>query len=264
MDESFVIKVKAFADTHLKEEFSLNDLAKAVGYSAFHLAREFKQQTGVSIMDYVREKRILSSAQELDAGLSVCDTAMEYCFDTHAGFTKAFTSVFGCTPKEYQEHSQKMKTIERNIIIMDSTQIKIRHVCRDDVQDLWENVYSAMTPRQITEDKIEPAIKDYESGTGLLLVAEVDGKVVMSLAMSKPSWIPLGFVWDNNFNLTGGDEDIIMQKLVEGMRYHAKQLSITTLISPQNKNTEESKAMQSFGFKKVFESGEWEYLMMAI
>ncbi|HBR32486.1 MAG TPA: hypothetical protein DD733_10440, partial [Clostridiales bacterium] len=112
MDESFVIKVKAFADTHLKEEFSLNDLAKAVGYSAFHLAREFKQQTGVSIMDYVREKRILSSAQELDAGLSVCDTAMEYCFDTHAGFTKAFTSVFGCTPKEYQEHSQKMKTIE--------------------------------------------------------------------------------------------------------------------------------------------------------
>ena len=30
MEESFVIKAKAFADTHLKEEFSLNDLANAV------------------------------------------------------------------------------------------------------------------------------------------------------------------------------------------------------------------------------------------
>ena len=215
-------------------------------------------------MDYVREKRILSSVNELDTGRSVCDTAMEYCFDTHAGFTKAFTAVFGCTPKEYQEHTQKMKTIERGFVIMDTTKIKIRHVCKDDVQDLWENVYSAMTPRQITEDKIEPAIEAYKSGTGLLLVAEVDGRVVMSLAMSKPSWIPLGFVWDNNFSLTGGDEDIVMQKLVEGMKHQAKQLSISTLVSPQGKNTNESKAMQSFGFGKVFESGEWEYLMMAI
>ena len=37
---------------------------------------------------------------------------------------------------------------------MNKTEIKIRLVCKDDVQDLWENVYSAMTPRQILEDKI--------------------------------------------------------------------------------------------------------------
>ena len=263
MEESFVSKAKAFADMHLKEEFSLNELAKAVGYSAFHLAREFKQQTGVSIMDYVREKRILSSANDLADGRGVCDTAMEYCFDTHAGYTKAFVAVFGCTPKEYQEHLQKMKTIERSIAIMDTAKIKIRYVCKDDVQDLWENVYSAMTPRQITEDKIEPAIEAYKAGKGLLLVAEVDGKVVMSLALSKPSWIPLGLVGDDHYTLTGGDEDIVMQKLVDGMRHQAKALNITALVSPQYKNTEESKAMQSFGFTKVFESGEWEYLMMA-
>jgi hypothetical protein len=40
-------------------------------------------------------------------------------------------------------------------------------------------------------------------------------------------------------------------------------LAISTLVSPQWKESEASNAMQSLGFQKVFESGEWEYLMMA-
>ena len=147
---------------------------------------------------------------------------------------------------------------------METSKIVIRHICKDDVQDLWENVYSAMTPRQITEDKILPAIEKYKKGEGLELVAEVDGKVVMSLPMTKPSWIPLGFLWDNCFTLNGGDNDIIMGKLLETMKEQVKRMGVTTLISPQGKDSDSSKAMQSFGFKKVMESDGWEYLMLAI
>ena len=147
---------------------------------------------------------------------------------------------------------------------MENSKIVIRHICKDDVQDLWENVYSAMTPRQITEDKIQPAIEGYKRREGLELVAQVDGRVVMSLPLSKPTWIPLGFVWDNDFTLDGGDGDIVMRKLLDEMKRQAKSLGITTLLSPQYANSEASQAMQSMGFQKVMESGEWEYLMMAI
>jgi len=264
MEEEFIALTKKYIDSRLKEEFSLEDVSRAAGYSAYYLAREFKRLTGVTVMDYARERRVHAAADELANGRRVYDTAAEYCFDTHAGFTKAFVAVFGCTPKEYQEHSKIMRAKKRSIEIMDETKIKVRHVCKDDVQDLWENVYSAMTPRQITEVKILPCQQAYEQGKGLLLVAEVDGRVVMSLQLSKPSWIPLGFVGDDHHRLTGGDEDVIMQKLVDGMKYHAKLIGVFTLISPQHKDAEESKAMQSFGFEKVFESGDWEYLMMAV
>ena len=157
-----------------------------------------------------------------------------------------------------------MKTIERGIRIMENSKIVIRHICKDDVQDLWENVYSAMTPRQITEVKILPSIEAYQKREGLELVAEVDGKVVMALPMSKPTWIPLGFLWDHNFTLTGTDRDIIFKKLLDEMKKQAKALDISTLISPQGKDSESSKAMQSLGFQKVMESGDWEYLMMAL
>lgn len=78
----------------------------------------------------------------------------------------------------------------------------------------------------------------------------------MSLPLTKPTQIPIGFVWDNNFTLTGDDGDMIMQKLLDEMKRQAKMLDISTLISPQDKNSESSKAMQSLGFSKVFESGE--------
>jgi len=34
--------------------------------------------------------------------------------------------------------------------------------------------------------------------------------------------------------------------------------------SPQGKGSQSSKVSQTFGFQKVVESGDWEYLMMAI
>ena len=264
MEATYINKIKKFINDHLKEDFSLNQLAASAGYSPFHMAREFKESEGLTIMEYTRERRILAAAKEIGKDRLIYDVAVDFRFETHAGFTKAFYAVMGCGPQEYQEHAKKMKTKERGFAVMDNSKIVIRHVCEDDVQDLWENVYSAMTPRQIKEDKILYFKDLYKKREGLELAAEVDGKVVMTLPVTKPAWIPLGFVWDNNYTRTGGDEDVIMQKLLEEMKKQAKILGIFTLISPQGRNSEPSRAMQSLGFTKVMESGDWEYLMMAL
>lgn len=264
MNQENIAKVHEFIKIHLKDEFSLNELANFIGYSSYHLAREYKHNTGLSIMEYTREQRIHAASEEIADGKSISDVALSFCFDTHAGFTRAFTEIFGCTPKQFAEYSAKTKKQRKGIEIMQDTKIVIRHICKDDVQSLWENVYSAMTPRQILEDKILPNIEAYKNRVGLELVAEVDGKVVMSLPLTKPTWLPLGFVWDNNFTLSGGDSDIIMKRLLDESKIQAKRLDITALISPQGKDTDSSKAMQTFGFKKVFESKGWEYLMMEI
>lgn len=264
MESTHITKAKDFISAHLKKEFSLNELAAHVSYSAFHLSREFKAQVGVSIMEHTRNQRILAAAEDLKSDGNIFDIALDYCFETHGGFTNAFNAIIGCTPTQYQAYVRKMKTKSKGVTIMQDSRIVIRHICKDDVQDLWENVYSAMTPRQITEVKILPQLEAYNNHNGVELVAEVDGKIVMTLPMSKPSWIPLGFIWDNNFTLTGGDSDIIMEKLLDEMKNQARMLGVNTLISSQYKDSESSIAMQSLGFQKAFESGEWEYLMLAI
>lgn len=264
MDEVHVTKAKEFVKNNIKNEFSLCDIASYAGYSAFHFAREFKISTGFTIMEYTRRKRIEAAAKELGGERSICDIALDYCFETHSGFTKAFAAVMGCPPARYQEHIRSMNAEKKGVTLMEDSKIVIRHICMDDVDDLWENVYSAMTPRQIKEIKIIPSMEAYQRREGLQLVACVDGKVVMALPMTKKDWLPIGFLWDNNFTLTGGDGDKIFGKMLDEMKRQARALDINTLISPQHKDSESSKAMQSFGFKVAFESDGWQYLMMAV
>ena len=107
MEEMYISAIKAFIHEHLKEEFSLNELAEKIGYSAFHLSREFKNTENLSIMEYTRNQRILAASKEIESGRNIYDTAFDYCFETHAGFTKAFIAVFGCTPTEFKEHSSR-------------------------------------------------------------------------------------------------------------------------------------------------------------
>lgn len=148
---------------------------------------------------------------------------------------------------------------------MGTSKIIIRHICQDDVQDLWENVYSAMTPRQITEKIITPGIENYKKGAGISMVAEVDGKVVMNLPITKDTWLPFAIVWDNNYVSDGGDNDIIMAKMLDELKKQAKShLNITTLIKPSGENDESSKAFEKFGFTRAFVSNGMDYLMIAL
>jgi len=106
MDE-IIIKAYESIDRHLSDEFSLDELARYVGYSSYHFARRFKELTGKTVMECVREKRIMAAAEEIKAGANICNTAMKYGFDTHAGFTKAFLTVYGCTPIQCAQHALK-------------------------------------------------------------------------------------------------------------------------------------------------------------
>lgn len=263
MEQQFITKINNYIKDHLKTEFTLDELAAQAGYTPFHLTREYKAASGYSVMEYVRMLRIRAAAEDIGQGAGVYETAVSYCFGTHAGFDKAFYTVYGITPSEYIGFA-KRKRERRDIIIMDNTKIKIRLICKDDVQDLWENVYSAMTPRQITEDKILPMIKRCEERSGIELVAEVEGRVVMTLPMIKQTWLPMGIVFDNNYRSDGAG-DIIMKKLLEELiRFCRTYLNISVLIKPSGEDDESSRAFEGLGFSRVFTAGGWDYLMLAV
>jgi AraC family transcriptional regulator len=90
MEKTQIDKAKKFIHSHLREDFTLDELAKFVGYSAYHFAREFKADTGKTVMEYTRESRLNAAADELAIGKGVFNTALEFGFETYAGFTKDY------------------------------------------------------------------------------------------------------------------------------------------------------------------------------
>ena len=112
---------------------------------------------------------------------------------------------------------------------MNNSKVIIRPVTLDDVNDLWENVYSAMTPKEITDVKITPAIEREKNKTGIELAAEVDGTVVMTLPMVKPFWLPVGFLFDNNYVITGDGRDKLMRELINEIKAGTSPLNKISL-----------------------------------
>ncbi len=96
--------LKEYVDCHLQQPITAKKLAIAVGYSPYHMARVFKEETGLSPFDYIRQQRLLQSAYALRSEkLRVIDVALDYVFDSHEGFTRAFTKAFGISPKKYSQ-----------------------------------------------------------------------------------------------------------------------------------------------------------------
>lgn len=99
-----VRRMQAYIEEHLFEPITLYQLAKAAGYSPYHSARLFQAHTGKAPFQYLRARRLSRAALYLrDHEARVLDVALDFVFDSHEGFTRAFTKAFGLPPKKYSE-----------------------------------------------------------------------------------------------------------------------------------------------------------------
>lgn len=91
----------AYIEQNLKTDISPEELARMAGYSVCHYQYLFAQVMGVSLAAYINRRRLDRALEEISVKRKAIDAAMEYGFDTYAGFYKAFLRMYGCSPKKY-------------------------------------------------------------------------------------------------------------------------------------------------------------------
>lgn len=89
-----------FIETHFASEISLDEVAQIAGVSPFYLTRAFGDMTGVSLMRYVRGRRLTEAARALANGAGdILTVAIGAGYGSHEAFTRAFRDQFGLTPE---------------------------------------------------------------------------------------------------------------------------------------------------------------------
>ncbi len=91
---------------HLCERITLKDLADHTKVSTSFLSRTFSAELGMSISDYIREKKI-EMAQDLlvNSDMSILDISCYLSFSSQSHFIQSFKLIVGTTPKKYRsEH----------------------------------------------------------------------------------------------------------------------------------------------------------------
>ena len=90
-----------YIEEHIAEDFDINDLAKIVCCNAYQFGRIFSYIVGISLAEYIRNRRLSLAALELQGGSGkVIDIALKYGYNSPESFARAFREMHGVSPKE--------------------------------------------------------------------------------------------------------------------------------------------------------------------
>jgi AraC family transcriptional regulator len=111
-----------YVEGHLSNALTLDEIASVAGVSRFHMVRAFAEATGMSVMRYVRARRLTKAARALAKGApDILTLALEADYGSHEAFTRAFRDHFGVTPEQVRAATCLDKLKLQEPIMMDST-----------------------------------------------------------------------------------------------------------------------------------------------
>lgn len=94
-------------DSELAGDLSLSAHARRLGVNASYLSALFKRETGITLTDYVNQRRIDFAIYLLNASNMQIQTIAQYCGIPDVNyFTRTFKKIIGITPSEYRRHTR--------------------------------------------------------------------------------------------------------------------------------------------------------------
>ena len=109
---------KTYLASRISESISLDDVARAVYVSPFHLSRIFQKHTGVPVHRYLTQLRLRASLERLaDGADDLTALALELGFSSHSHFTDTFRKEFGVTPSEVRLNASQrtLREMSKNL-----------------------------------------------------------------------------------------------------------------------------------------------------
>lgn len=96
--------IRHYIDTHYKEPLSLEDLARETHINKFYLAHAFKNEYGMSPINYMISRRIGESRYLLqETNMSMSQIARVLGFSSASYFSQSFRRAEGISPIEYRK-----------------------------------------------------------------------------------------------------------------------------------------------------------------
>lgn len=105
--DNVVEQLKDYIEQNLNEDLSRSVLAGKVFLSEDYVSKIFMKTTGMSLPNYIAERRIERAKEYLrSSSLPISKIAMEVGYGNFSYFSKTFRELVGCTPNEYRSRQK--------------------------------------------------------------------------------------------------------------------------------------------------------------
>nr|WP_275583065.1 AraC family transcriptional regulator [Gracilibacillus alcaliphilus] len=99
-----VNRLIAWIDQNYQRNITLDEMAENLHLSKYYMSRIFKDTTGMTIMQYLMNRRLVRTKYllEMYPNKSMLDIAMESGFESSSHFSRKFRNHFHVSPTEYR------------------------------------------------------------------------------------------------------------------------------------------------------------------
>lgn len=101
-----------FIEENIENSITSDDIAKVAYSSKFHFLRIFNMLTGMTLGDYIRQRRLSLAAKDvISSNTKILDIAYKYGYETPEAFTKAFKKLHNISPSQARKKGKNLKAI---------------------------------------------------------------------------------------------------------------------------------------------------------
>lgn len=93
-----VLAMMRFMDENLAEDLDMDALADTFYVSKYHMMRQFRQETGLTVYEYLTRKRLLHARDLIEKGVRATEACYRSGFRSYSSFTRSYAKIFGTTP----------------------------------------------------------------------------------------------------------------------------------------------------------------------
>lgn len=101
-----------FIEANITEELAIDEIARQAYVSPFYFQKGFTMLCGLSVGEYIRQRRLTLAGSELVAtDMKVIDIALKYGYDSPDSFTRAFFRFHGVTPTAVRKDGAMIRSL---------------------------------------------------------------------------------------------------------------------------------------------------------
>ena len=95
-----------YIDANLSEPITLKTLEHEFYLNGTYISRQFKKHTGLTLRNYLLDRRISYACTLLDSDLSITEVCHRSGFSDYANFIRSFTKTVGVSPGKYAKQQK--------------------------------------------------------------------------------------------------------------------------------------------------------------
>ena len=99
-----------YIEKNINKDISQEEVARVAHISKFHFLRIFNILTGMTLAQYIRERRLTLAAKEImSTNMKIIDISYKYGYETPEAFTKAFKALHKVSPTEARKKGETLR-----------------------------------------------------------------------------------------------------------------------------------------------------------